>query len=426
MSEANVVFNFNGQNIKIQCKKEEKMKDICERYVFKIQKNLNTLLFIYDGSILKFELSFEEQANSIDRNIREMKVSVYTNDTDEFICPKCGEKIELNNEKYEIILINDNIKDRINRLKSIIENMIKNSIIDSMNNQLKNINILLNSINEDIKKNNDKIKNLLKDNNIIDNNKNIIRGLIDINSYEINNDIILFNTDNNNDIDVYINNKKINIIKENNKWKYKFEKEGKYILEIIFNNNITNMKQFFEKCTNIISLDFTKFNTENVDNMELMFNECYKLKEIKGINKFNTRKVTDMSAMFQGCYELEYLDLSNFDTTKVIDYSCMFSDCNKLKEIKGINKFIIKNITNISQMFQECKSEKLDLSNFDTSNISSLKMMFYKCYNLKELYLLNFSIPSTSRLLFSFVDKEECQLTAKNEQLHNIFINSDN
>ncbi len=46
MSEANVVFNFNGQNIKIQCKKEEKMKDICERYVFKIQKNLNTLLFI--------------------------------------------------------------------------------------------------------------------------------------------------------------------------------------------------------------------------------------------------------------------------------------------------------------------------------------------------------------------------------------------
>ena len=165
MSEANVVFNFNGQNIKIQCKKEEKMKDICERYLFKIQKNLNTLLFIYDGSILKFELSFEEQANSIDRNIREMKVSVYTNDTDEFICPKCGEKIELNNEKLdEIILINNNIKDTINGLKSIIENMIKNSKIDSMNNLLKNINIILNSINEDIKKNNDKIKNLLKDN----------------------------------------------------------------------------------------------------------------------------------------------------------------------------------------------------------------------------------------------------------------------
>ena len=82
MSEANVVFNFNGQNIKIQCKKEEKMKDICERYVFKIQKNLNTLLFIYDGSILKFELSFEEQANSMDKNNRKMNILVYNKDID--------------------------------------------------------------------------------------------------------------------------------------------------------------------------------------------------------------------------------------------------------------------------------------------------------------------------------------------------------
>ena len=53
-------------------------------------------------------------------------------------------------------------------------------------------------------------------------------------------------------------------------------------------------------------------------------------------------------------------------------------------------------------------------------------MMFYKYYNLKELNLLNFSIPSITRLLFSFVDKEECQLAAKNEQIYNIFINSDN
>ena len=55
-----------------------------------------------------------------------------------------------------------------------------------------------------------------------------------------------------------------------------------------------------------------------------MFNECHKLKEIKGINKFNTNKVTDMNTMFQLCKELEYLDLSNFDTSKVTDMSWMF------------------------------------------------------------------------------------------------------
>ena len=40
-----------------------------------------------------------------------------------------------------------------------------------------------------------------------------------------------------------------------------------------------------------------------------MFNECHKLKEIKGIDNFNTSNVIDMKLMFHGCYELEYLDL---------------------------------------------------------------------------------------------------------------------
>ena len=70
-----------------------------------------------------------------------------------------------------------------------------------------------------------------------------------------------------------------------------------------------------------------------------MFNECHKLKEIKGINKFNTNKVTAMQVMFGECYELEYLDLSNFDTSNVTNMSFMFTKCHKLKEIKGINKF---------------------------------------------------------------------------------------
>ena len=53
--------------------------------------------------------------------------------------------------------------------------------------------------------------------------------------------------------------------------------------------------------------------------MGWMFNECKKLKEIKGINKFNTNKVNNMKAMFQLCNEIEYLDLSNFDTSNVTD-----------------------------------------------------------------------------------------------------------
>ena len=44
-----------------------------------------------------------------------------------------------------------------------------------------------------------------------------------------------------------------------------------------------------------------------------------------------------MRGMFQSCYELEYLDLTNFNTSNVINMELIFNDCRKLKEIKSIN-----------------------------------------------------------------------------------------
>ena len=76
------------------------------------------------------------------------------------------------------------------------------------------------------------------------------------------------------------------------------------------------MNGFFKNCSSIYSIDFSNFDTSKVNNMGWMFNNCHKLKEIKGINKFNTNQVTKMNSMFDGCYELQYLDLSKFNMSK--------------------------------------------------------------------------------------------------------------
>ena len=44
--------------------------------------------------------------------------------------------------------------------------------------------------------------------------------------------------------------------------------------------------------------------------MSGMFNLCFKLEKIKGINNFDTKNVTDMSLMFNYCNELKYLKIS--------------------------------------------------------------------------------------------------------------------
>ena len=467
------------------------MKDICLKYCTKINTHINSLLFLYGGNQLNMEKKFEDQANSTDKENKEMNILVYATEGDNFICPKCGEKIELNSDKInEIVKSNNNIKDTINGVKVNIENIVKTSKIDEINIQLKNIIVLLNTINESIKTNNEKLKNLLKENtsndSIINNdeseNKNIIRGMLEAKLND--NNIILFNTDKNDGIDVYIENNKMKMIKDNKKWKidYKFERKGKYNFQIIFAQKMTTMYGFFGECNNnIISLDLSNFNTDQVTNMAFMFNKCHKLKEINGINNFNTGKVTAMNLMFNECYELEYLDLSNFNTHQVTNMECMFNKCSKLKEIKGINKFNTEKVTDMSAMFQNCNQleyldlsgfnthqvnnmggmfnlcqklkeikginkfntdkvtdmkamfqeckelEKLDLSNFNTFQVTNMEWMFHKCSKLKEINLSNFVIncdKKNTKNMFKNIDKKKCKLLTNNNELMKLFKSS--
>ena len=185
MSEAFASFTLDGCEIIIQCSKEDKMKDICQKYATKVKVNINSLIFLYGGTQINFELRFKEQANSIDNNNNRMSILVYKSDNDELTCPKCGEKLKLDTKKIdEIISCNNNISDTINGIKVNIENIIKNSSVYLVNIQLKNINTLLNNISEDIKKNNEKIKKLLDDSrNYINNNfqnNSIIQRKLDI------------------------------------------------------------------------------------------------------------------------------------------------------------------------------------------------------------------------------------------------------
>ena len=62
-----------------------------------------------------------------------------------------------------------------------------------MNNQLKNINLILNTLNEDIKKLNEKFNNLLNNNEIKNINNYIIAEII-IKDKDINKDIRILNS----------------------------------------------------------------------------------------------------------------------------------------------------------------------------------------------------------------------------------------
>ena len=70
-----------------------------------------------------------------------------------------------------------------------------------------------------------------------------------------------------------------------------------------------------------------------------------------------------MSCMFSGCTSLKELNLSNFNTKNVTDISLMFSGCSSLKEI-NLSNFNTINVTDMCHMFDGCSDElKLKLRN---------------------------------------------------------------
>ena len=129
-------------------------------------------MFLYGGDSVNFKLSFIQQANSFDKENSEMKIAAYKKETEGFVCPKCGEKIEINTEKIDkIISSNNDIKDTLSGINNQLENIINNNSIKSVNVQLKNINALLSSLDGDLNNNNKNLENLLANNTNKNNDK---------------------------------------------------------------------------------------------------------------------------------------------------------------------------------------------------------------------------------------------------------------
>jgi surface protein len=92
-----------------------------------------------------------------------------------------------------------------------------------------------------------------------------------------------------------------------------------------------------------------------------------------------------MENMFDTCMKLNSLDLSSFDTSNVTKMSWMFLNCQALTSVNVLS-FNTSKVTNMIAMFSLCSSlTSLDLSSFDTSNVESMMQMFIHCYGLAEL-----------------------------------------
>ena len=141
-----VVFIFEGKSISIQCNKNENMANVCKNFSGKVNNNIDSLIFLYGGKKLDLNKSLKEITS-------ENKINILVYKYENEICPNCG-RILCDKNLDEIILMNNNINFTLVGLKNQIENIIiiEQNDINHIKSQLKNINIIINNIYEDIKK----------------------------------------------------------------------------------------------------------------------------------------------------------------------------------------------------------------------------------------------------------------------------------
>lgn len=136
------------------------------------------------------------------------------------------------------------------------------------------------------------------------------------------------------------------------------------------------------------------------------FMECEKLEAIDGIENLNTSKVTDMWNMFYNCKSLTSLDLKTFDTHNVLGMSYMFFGCNNLTYL-NVSSFDTSNVGNMNWMFAGCwKLTNLSVSNFDMHSVRTMLGMFSSCKGLTHIDVSHFNTENVKNMQAVFQNCE--------------------
>ena len=171
------------------------------------------------------------------------------------------------------------------------------------------------------------------------------------------------------------------------KWNTHNSKISKVVFEASFANaRPTNCYAWFLNFKNLTQIEgIENLNTENVTSMRDMFNGCSSLTSLD-LTNFNTAKVTDMKLLFANCSALESLDLSMFNTENVTSMPSMFNGATNLKTL-NVSNFNTEKVNNMGHMFANCPNlTSLDLSSFNTKGVEYVDNIFKNCSNLTTIY----------------------------------------
>lgn len=211
----------------------------------------------------------------------------------------------------------------------------------------------------------------------------------------------------------------------------------------------TNMSFMFSGCSALETIYASSaFTTDNVKNDSYMFSTCTKLKNYTGSGKTHAHigeggyftvapawvrfdaatgtltfqcssAKTDADTDFflnegsdvPGWYPAKSADIKtvvfkrNFRDARPTTCSLWFGSCTNLTSIEGLENLNTSDVTRMDYMFYKCeKLLALDLSGFNTEKVEDMSDMFSNCKNLETLNLSSFKTNNLTNMSEMFLE----------------------
>ena len=112
-------------------------------------------------------------------------------------------------------------------------------------------------------------------------------------------------------------------------------------------------------------------------------------------DNFDVSRVDQAVFMFRQCEKLSVLDTTGWDTSNITNMQGMFYKCYGLKEIIGVSDWDVSNLTSLYAAFYNLHAmTELDLSGWDVSKVTNLNMALRSNNNLSYVDLSGWNISS--------------------------------
>ena len=181
--------------------------------------------------------------------------------------------------------------------------------------------------------------------------------------------------------------------------------EGNVTTRTIYSNELPTLLRFGNPDTSGETGDNNKYNSllevlylasSEITYAGLMFHRCANVSYICPF--ILTNKNNSLHGIFSGCHSLTSLDVSNFDTSNVTDMSYAFYT-NNLIEL-DLSYWDTHNVTNMNHILYSCQNLKtLNISNWNLNNVNNMGWFANQCNNLNEIIMNDSDYTSINKIV---------------------------